>query len=55
MCVAPNWIAVAKSALMPMDKFFNPLRAAILAVSAKVRRRRLVDRRDAHQAEMARP
>jgi len=24
--VAPNWIAVAKSALMPIDRFFNPLR-----------------------------
>src|SRR5471030_1835114 len=33
--VAPNWIAVAKSALMPMDRFFKPLRAAIFAVSAK--------------------
>src|SRR3954463_12992400 len=33
--VAPNWIAVAKSALMPIDRFFNPLRVAILAVSAK--------------------
>src|SRR5882724_7983465 len=35
MCVAPNWIAVAKSALMPIDRLFSPLRAAIFAVSAK--------------------
>src|ERR1700680_3146795 len=34
-CVAPSWIATEKSALMPIDRFFNPLRAAILAVSAK--------------------
>src|ERR1700709_1392304 len=34
-CVAPNWIAIAKSALMPIDRFVSPLRAAILAVSAK--------------------
>src|SRR6202158_6133134 len=34
-CVAPIWIAMAKSALMPIDRFFNPLRAAIFAVSAK--------------------
>ena len=33
--VAPNWIAIAKSALMPIDRFFRPLRAAIFAVSAK--------------------
>jgi len=39
-----------KIALMPIDRFFSPLRAAIFAVSAKMRRRRLVDRRDAHQA-----
>src|SRR5438270_4960887 len=33
--VAPNWIAVAKSALMPIERFCSLLRAAILAVSAK--------------------
>src|SRR4030088_3559172 len=33
--VAPNWIAVTKSALMPIDRCFRPLRAAIFAVSAK--------------------
>src|SRR5947208_14992185 len=33
--VAPNWIAVAKSALMPIDNCLRPLRAAILAVRAK--------------------
>src|ERR1700686_2826444 len=34
-CVAPSWIATEKSALMPIDRFFKPLRAAIFAVSAK--------------------
>src|SRR3984893_17268501 len=34
-CVAPNWMAIAKSALMPIDRCFKPLRAAIFAVSAK--------------------
>ena len=33
--VAPNAIAVAKSALIPIDSSFRPLRAAILAASAK--------------------
>ena len=33
--VAPSWIAVAKSALMPIDNSLSPLRRAILAVSAK--------------------
>ena len=33
--VAPNAIAVAKSALIPIESSFKPLRAAILAVSAK--------------------
>ena len=33
--VAPSMIAVAKSALMPIERLVNPLRAAILAVSAK--------------------
>jgi hypothetical protein len=34
-CVAPNLTAMAKSALMPIERFFSPLRAAIFAVSAK--------------------
>ncbi len=34
-CVAPSMIASSKSALMPIDSSFNPLRAAIFAVSAK--------------------
>ena len=33
--VAPNWIAMAKSALIPIDNCFSPLRAAIFAVNAK--------------------
>ena len=47
--VAPNAIAVAKSALIPMESSFSPLRAAILAVEREMRRRRLLERRDAHQ------
>ena len=33
--VAPNWMAMAKSALMPIERLCNPFRAAIFAVSAK--------------------
>src|SRR5262249_42121971 len=34
-CVAPNITAVSKSPLIPIDSFASPLRAAILAKSAK--------------------
>src|SRR5215204_269221 len=34
-CVAPNSMAIRKSALIPIDRRASPLRRAILAVSAK--------------------
>ncbi len=48
--VAPNWIAVAKSALMPIDRFFKPVARGDLRGQREMRRRRIVDRRNAHQA-----
>ncbi len=34
-CVAPRLIALSKSALMPIESNFSPLRSAIFLVSAK--------------------
>ena len=48
--VAPNAIAMAKSALIPIDSNLSPLRLAIFAVSAKCGAGASFDRRNAHQA-----
>ena len=49
-CVAPNWIAIAKSALMPIDRVLQPVARGDLRGQREMRRRRILDRRNAHQA-----
>ena len=47
--VAPSSIAMAKSALMPIDSCFKPVAFRDLRGEREMRRGRIVDRRDAHQ------
>ena len=53
--MAPNCTAIAKSALIPIDNNFRPLRLGDFRGQREMRRRRLLDRRNAHQAGNLQP